>query len=148
LTIKTLQAWTEVVGAQRQQMVLRHARTELEQLQTKIERRAEQGVSTQSEVKLSQLKVALVKQLLSQTKMQEDLAWLKLKQWVPEADTLRSLDVDQQVPLKDSQAQAIRNFCRNVLDNNIFQKSTKMMMLMTDVTMQKAIDELINYIKP
>ena len=104
LTIKTLQAWTEVVGAQRQQMVLRHARTELEQLQTKIERRAEQGVSTQSEVKLSQLKVALVKQLLSQTKMQEDLAWLRLKQWVPEADTLRPLDVDQQVPLKDSQA--------------------------------------------
>lgn len=104
LAIKTLQAWTEVVGAQRQQMALRQARTELEQLQTKIERRAEQGVSTQSEVKLSKLKVALVKQLLNQTKMQEDLAWLRLKQWVPEADTLRPLDMDQQGLLKESQA--------------------------------------------
>ena len=88
LALKTLQAWTEVVNFQRQQAALVKTQIELESLQAKIERRAEQGQSTQSEVKLSRLRVSMVKQLLNQTKMQEDLAWLRLKQWVPEAQPL------------------------------------------------------------
>ena len=94
LALKTLQAWTEVVSAQRQQLALSHTQKELEALQRKIERRAEQGLSTHSEVKLSKLRVALVKQMLNQTKIQEDLAWLRLKQWVPEALALK----DQALP--------------------------------------------------
>jgi adhesin transport system outer membrane protein len=88
LAVKTLQAWAELVSTQRQQTALLMTRGQLENLQAKIERRAEQGMSTQSEVKLSRLRVSMVKQLLQQTKIQEDLAWLKLKQWVPEALSL------------------------------------------------------------
>ena len=76
LAVKTLQAWTEVVNFQRQQSTLLKSKSELDNLQGRIERRAEQGLSTQSEVRLSRLRVSLVKQLLTQTKFQEDLAWL------------------------------------------------------------------------
>lgn len=104
LALKTLQAWTEVVNFQRQQTALRKTKIELESLQAKIERRAEQGLSTQSEVKLSRLRVSMVNQLLSQTKMQEDLAWLRLKQWVPEAQPLSQATDALSAPSNDSQA--------------------------------------------
>ncbi|PUE17540.1 TolC family protein [Limnohabitans sp. MMS-10A-178] len=104
LALKTLQAWTEVVNFQRQQTALLKTKNELENLQAKIERRAEQGLSTQSEVKLSRLRVSMVKQLLNQTKMQEDLAWLRLKQWVPEAQPLSQATDALSAPSNDSQA--------------------------------------------
>ena len=104
LALKTLQAWTEVVNFQRQQTALLKTKNELENLQAKIERRTEQGLSTQSEVKLSWLRVSMVKQLLNQTKMQEDLAWLRLKQWVPEAQPLSQATDALSAPLNDSQA--------------------------------------------
>jgi adhesin transport system outer membrane protein len=104
LALKTLQAWTEVVNFQRQQTALLKTKNELENLQAKIERRAEQGLSTQSEVKLSWLRVSMVKQLLNQTKMQEDLAWLRLKQWVPEAQPLSQATDALLAPSNDSQA--------------------------------------------
>jgi adhesin transport system outer membrane protein len=104
LALKTLQAWTEVVNFQRQQTALLKTKNELENLQAKIERRAEQGLSTQSEVKLSWLRVSMVKQLLNQTKMQEDLAWLRLKQWVPEAQPLSQATDALSAPSNDSQA--------------------------------------------
>ncbi len=88
LALKTLQAWSEVVSAQRKQTVLLTTKQSLENLQRKIERRAEQGMSTQSEVKLSRVRVSMVLLLLNQTKIQEEIAWLKLKQWVPEALSL------------------------------------------------------------
>ena len=88
LAIKTLQAWTELVGFQKQQAALMITKQELENLQGKIERRADLGMSTQSEVKLSRLRASMVNQLLKQAKVQEELAWLKLKQWVPEAQSL------------------------------------------------------------
>jgi adhesin transport system outer membrane protein len=104
MALKTLQAWTEVVSAQRQQMALSRTQIELEHLQRKIERRAEQGLSTQSEVKLSSLKVSLVKQMLNQVRIQEDLAWLRLMQWVPEAQTLNAQALTNEVAWKDDQA--------------------------------------------
>ena len=104
MALKTLQAWTEVVSAQRQQMALSRTQIELEHLQRKIERRAEQGLSTQSEVKLSSLKVSLVKQMLNQVRIQEDLAWLRLMQWVPEAQTLNAQALINKVAWKDDQA--------------------------------------------
>ena len=104
LALKTLQAWTEVVNFQRQQAALVKTQIELESLQAKIERRAEQGQSTQSEVKLSRLRVSMVQQLLNQTKMQEDLAWLRLKQWVPEAQPLSQATDALLAPSNDSQA--------------------------------------------
>ena len=104
LALKTLQAWTEVVNFQRQQTALLKTKNELENLQAKIERRAEQGLSTQSEVKLSRLRVSMVKQMLNQTKMQEDLAWLRLKQWVPEAQPLSQATDALSAPSNDSQA--------------------------------------------
>jgi adhesin transport system outer membrane protein len=104
LALKTLQAWTEVVNFQRQQAALVKTQIELESLQAKIERRAEQGQSTQSEVKLSRLRVSMVKQLLNQTKMQEDLAWLRLKQWVPEAQPLSQATHTHPAPSNASKA--------------------------------------------
>ena len=104
LALKTLQAWTEVVNFQRQQTALVKTKNELENLQAKIERRAEQGMSTQSEVKLSRLRVSMVKQVLNQTKMQEDLAWLRLKQWVPEAQPLSQATNEHPGPSNDSKA--------------------------------------------
>ncbi len=98
LAVKTLQAWVEVVSAQRQQIVLLHTRSQLEHLEAKIERRAEQGMSPQSDVKLSRLRVSMVNQILKQTKIQEDLAWLKLKQWVPEALSLSQPSIDHPEP--------------------------------------------------
>ena len=61
LAVKTLQAWTEVVNFQRQQSTLLKSKSELDNLQGRIERRAEKGLSTQSEVRLSRLRVSLVK---------------------------------------------------------------------------------------
>ena len=104
LAVKTLQAWAEVVSTQRQQTALLITRSQLENLQAKIERRAEQGMSTQSEVKLSRLRVSMVKQLLRQTKIQEDLAWLKLKQWVPEALSLSHSRINDTDAFSDAQA--------------------------------------------
>jgi adhesin transport system outer membrane protein len=104
LAVKTLQAWTEVVNFQRQQSTLLKSKSELDNLQGRIERRAEQGLSTQSEVRLSRLRVSLAKQLLTQTKFQEDLAWLKLKQWVPGAQLLSQTRIENQGPSTDSLA--------------------------------------------
>lgn len=104
LAVKTLQAWAEVVSTQRQQTALLITQSQLENLQAKIERRAEQGLSTQSEVKLSRLRVSMVKQLLRQTKIQEDLAWLKLKQWVPEALSLSHPRINDTDAFSDAQA--------------------------------------------
>lgn len=104
LAVKTLQAWIEVLSAQRQQVVLLNTRSQLENLETKIERRAEQGMSTQSEVKLSRLRVSMVNQLLKQTKIQEDLAWLKLKQWVPEALSISQPPIDFPEPWPELKA--------------------------------------------
>jgi adhesin transport system outer membrane protein len=104
LALKTVQAWSEIVSAQKQQSVLNKTKIELEFLQRKIERRADQGMSTQSEVKLSKLRVSMVQQQLNQTKMQEDLAWVKLKQWVPEALSLSAPTLENPGPWSDPYA--------------------------------------------
>ena len=104
LALKTLQAWTEVLIAQRQQGVFIQTQSELTQLKRKIERRAEQGLSTQSEVRLSTLKVAMVQQMISHAKLQEDLAWLRLKQWVPEAESLNQEAAEHTFPLMEMPA--------------------------------------------
>ena len=61
-------------------------------------------MSTQSEVKLSKLRVSMVQQQLNQTKMQEDLAWVKLKQWVPEAFSLSAPTLENPGPWSNQQA--------------------------------------------
>jgi adhesin transport system outer membrane protein len=85
--LKTLQAWAELVSSQRQQRVLRRSYEVQTQLLKKIDRRAEQGMSAQSEVSYSSLRLQQVLQELNNAQQQELLAWVHLKQWVPEAQS-------------------------------------------------------------
>ena len=87
LALKTLQAWSEVVSSQRQQLVLRRSHEVQTQLLKKIERRVEQGMSAQSEVNYSSLRLHQVLQELNNAQQQESHAWAHLRQWVPEAQS-------------------------------------------------------------
>ena len=88
LALKTLQAWTEVVMAQRQQHVLEKSETVQTQLLQKIRRRAEQGLSPLNEVNYANLRLAQVRQDRFNALQQENQAWIRLTQWVPEAKNL------------------------------------------------------------
>jgi adhesin transport system outer membrane protein len=88
LALKTLQAWTEVVSSLLQQKTLEVSLVTQSQLLNKIVRRAEQGLSSRSEVNYSSLRWHQLKQEISNAKQQERQAWIRLKQWVPEAETL------------------------------------------------------------
>ncbi|MEY4448689.1 MAG: hypothetical protein RLZZ433_1704 [Pseudomonadota bacterium] len=88
LALKTLQAWLEVVSTQRQQKVLQEALQIQSGLLQKISQRASLGYSAESEVKLSQWRIAQAKHDISLAALQEQLAWLRLKQWVPEVAVL------------------------------------------------------------
>ena len=88
LALKTLQAWTEVVLAHRQQQVFEKSETVQLQLLQKITRRAEQGLSPQNEVNYANLRLAQVRQDRFNASHQENLAWIRLSQWVPEAKHL------------------------------------------------------------
>ncbi len=90
LALKTLQAWLDVVSAQRQQQVLEQARQIQKSLLQKIKHRADLGYSSDSEVKLSQWRIAQATQEISQNALLEQLAWIRLKQWVPQADATAS----------------------------------------------------------
>ena len=87
LALKTLQAWVELVIAQRYQVVLQKSKDTQSQFLSKIERRAEQGMSSLSEVQFSKLRLQQVVQEVSNARQQEAQAWIHLKQWVPEAPT-------------------------------------------------------------
>jgi adhesin transport system outer membrane protein len=58
------------------------------QLLNKIVRRAEQGLSSRSEVNYSSLRLHQLKQEISNVQQQERQAWIRVKQWVPEAEKL------------------------------------------------------------
>lgn len=88
LALKTLQAWTEVVMAQRQQQVLEKSETVQTQLLQKIRRRAEQGLSPMNEVNYANLRLVQVRQDRFNALQQENQAWIRLSQWVPEAKNL------------------------------------------------------------
>ena len=88
LALKTLQAWTEVVMAQRQQQVLEKSETVQTQLLQKIRRRAEQGLSPLNEVNYANLRLVQVRQDRFNALQQENQAWIRLTQWVPEAKNL------------------------------------------------------------
>ena len=88
LALKTLQAWTEVVMAQRQQLVLKKSETVQTQLLQKIKRRAEQGLSPLNEVNYANLRLVQVRQDRFNALQQENQAWIRLTQWVPEAKNL------------------------------------------------------------
>ena len=88
LALKTLQAWTEVVMAQRQQQVLEKSETVQTQLLQKIKRRAEQGLSPLNEVNYANLRLVQVRQDRFNALQQENQAWIRLTQWVPEAKNL------------------------------------------------------------
>ncbi len=85
LALKTLQAWVEVVMAQKYQAALNKSKEVQSQLLNKIERRSEQGMSSQSEVQFSRLRLLQVNQELNNAQLQEAQAWIRLRQWVPEA---------------------------------------------------------------
>ena len=87
LVLKTLQAWVEVVIAKRNQVALLKSKATQAQLQSKIERRAEQGISSFSEVQFSRLRLLQVAQEVTNAQQQEAQAWIHLKQWTPEAQT-------------------------------------------------------------
>lgn len=88
LALKTLQAWTEVVSSLLQQKTLEVSLVTQSQLLNKIVRRAEQGLSSRSEVNYSSLRLHQLKQEISNVQQQERQAWIRLKQWVPEAEKL------------------------------------------------------------
>jgi adhesin transport system outer membrane protein len=88
LALKTLQAWAEVVMAQRQQQVLEKSETVQTQLLQKITRRAEQGLSPLNEVNYASLRLVQVRQDRFNALQQENQAWIRLSQWVPEAKEL------------------------------------------------------------
>ena len=85
LALKTLQAWAEVVIAKRYRVALLKSKDTQSQLLSKIERRAEQGMSSLSEVQFSKLRLQQVTQEVTNAQQQEALAWIHLKQWIPEA---------------------------------------------------------------
>jgi adhesin transport system outer membrane protein len=85
LALKTLQAWVEMVLAQKYQVALSKSQNIQSQLLNKIERRTEQGMSSQSEVQFSRLRLQQVNQERNNAQLQEAQAWIRLRQWVPEA---------------------------------------------------------------
>jgi adhesin transport system outer membrane protein len=87
LALKTLQAWAEVVSSKRQQLVLRQSHEVQTQLLKKIERRVDQGMSAQSEINYSSLRLHQVLQELNNAQQQESHAWAHLRHWVPEAQS-------------------------------------------------------------
>ncbi|MEN9996393.1 MAG: hypothetical protein RL462_1169 [Pseudomonadota bacterium] len=87
VALKTLQAWAEVVSAQRQQSALKRSEEIQTQLLNKMARRVAQGLSSRSEAHYAGLRLQQVQQELRHAQQQESLAWIRLKQWVPEAQT-------------------------------------------------------------
>ena len=87
LALKTLQAWAEVVVAQRNQIALHKGQNTQAQLLRTIERREEQGMSSLSEVQFSRLRLQQAAQEMSNAQNQEAQAWIRLRQWVPEAQS-------------------------------------------------------------
>lgn len=87
LALKTLQAWAEVVSAQRQQSALQRSEEIQTQLLNKMTRRVAQGISSHSEAHYAGLRLQQVQQELRNAQQLENLAWIRLKQWVPEAQT-------------------------------------------------------------
>lgn len=85
VVFKTLQDWTEMVIAQRQQLVLSQSEKTQTLLMQKMMRRVEQGLSSQSEAHHSKLRLMQVEQDIVNAKQRETVAWIRLKQWVPEA---------------------------------------------------------------
>ncbi len=85
IAFKTLQDWTEMVIAQRQQVVLSESEKTQTLLMQKMMRRVEQGLSSQSEANHSKLRLMQVEQDIVNAKQRETVAWIKVKQWVPEA---------------------------------------------------------------
>jgi adhesin transport system outer membrane protein len=100
LALKTLQAWTEVVMAQRQQLVLEKSETVQTQLLQKIRRRAEQGLSPLNEVNYANLRLVQVRQDRFNALQQENQAWIRLTQWVPEAKNLGQTLIHPNIHLK------------------------------------------------
>ena len=100
LALKTLQAWTEVVMAQRQQQVLEKSETVQTQLLQKIKRRAEQGLSPLNEVNYANLRLVQVRQDRFNALQQENQAWIRLTQWVPEARNLGQTLIHPNIQLR------------------------------------------------
>ena len=85
VAFKTLQDWTDLVNAQRQQLALGQSEKTQSLLMQKMMRRVEQGLSSQSEANHSKLRLMQVEQDIVNAKQRETVAWIRLKQWVPEA---------------------------------------------------------------
>ncbi len=85
VAFKTLQDWSEMVIAQRQQWVLSQSEKTQSLLMQKMMRRVAQGLSSQSEVNHSKLRLMQVEQDIVNARQRETVAWIKVKQWVPEA---------------------------------------------------------------
>lgn len=102
LALKTLQAWLEVVSTQRQQRALQEALQVQLGLLQKITQRAALGYSADSDVKLSQWRIAQAHHEISQAVLQEKLAWLRLKQWVPKVvELLQNFDKEGSAPVNN-----------------------------------------------
>lgn len=99
LALKTVQAWAELMLAQRQQGALMRSDEVQTQLLNKMIRRVEQGLSSGSEAQYASLRLQQVKQELRNAKQQEILAWIRLKQWVPDAQNVSD---EQMRPFKPS----------------------------------------------
>jgi adhesin transport system outer membrane protein len=108
LALKTLQAWADVVMAQRQQQVLQKSEAVQTQLLQKITRRAEQGLSPLNEVNYANLRLVQVRQDRLTALQQENQAWIRLTQWVPEAKDLGQalFNPDQKMGAADGLAMA------------------------------------------
>ena len=90
LALKALQTWTELVSSQQQQSILHNSVQTQTELLNKIQRRVDQGLSSQSEANYSSLRLQLVKQELNNAHQQENQAWVRLRQWVPDVQELSS----------------------------------------------------------
>lgn len=108
LALKTIQAWVEVVTAQRQQQVLEKSETVQWQLLQKITRRAEQGLSPLNEVNFANLRLIQVRQDRFNALQQEKQAWIRLTQWVPEAKNLGQALIHPNIYLQEVHVHALR----------------------------------------
>ena len=108
LALKTIQAWVEVVTAQRQQQVLEKSETVQWQLLQKITRRAEQGLSPLNEVNFANLRLVQVRQDRFNALQQEKQAWIRLTQWVPEAKNLGQALIHPNIYLQEVHVLALR----------------------------------------
>jgi adhesin transport system outer membrane protein len=88
LALKALQTWADVVSSQRQQSILRGSESTQKMLLNKMQRRVDQGLSAQSEVNYSSLRLQQVQQELRNAEHQENQAWIRLKQWAPDVQIL------------------------------------------------------------